>query len=86
MRGGYWRHLRCPAVHPSVRVSFPEQIRIDVPFEVDFDLLLKWPHRLRRQRCQWVMVKNPDLLFLKSKKAILGQKKPILGHTVSLKI
>ena len=39
-----------------------------------------------KQRCQWVMGKNPDLLFLRSKKAILGQKKLFLGHTVSLKI
>ena len=32
------------------------------------------------------MGKYPDVLFLKSEKAILGRKKPFLGHTVSLKI
>ena len=42
--------------------------------------------QLSTHRCQWVMEKNLDLLFLKSKKAILGRKKPFLGHTVSLKI
>ena len=42
--------------------------------------------KLIQQRCQWVMGKNPDLLFLKLKKTILGGKKPFLGHTVSLKI
>ena len=30
--------------------------------------------------------KKKGLFFLKSEKPILGQKKPLLGHTVSLKI